>query len=198
MLNLFNFLTYVLVTCFTPGPNNLTAMSNGTRHGFKKALPFNFGMLTGCTTVFTVCAIFGNVISTIMPSIKTPMLVLGAIYMLYLAYKIFMSSFKKETKESITNESKNLFLQGLLLQFVNVKSYIYIIVSMEVYIIPVYAGNYPMLIFFAAFLACLGFISTLCWSLFGSAFKILFSKYAKITNTILALLLVYCAISLFL
>jgi hypothetical protein len=38
----------------------------------------------------------------------------------------------------------------------------------------------------------------LLWSLFGSVFKMLFSKYAKITNAIMALLLVYCAVSLFL
>ena len=47
-------------------------------------------------------------------------------------------------------------------------------------------------------LAFIGFVFTLCWSLFGSAFKLLFSKYAKITNSIMALLLVYCAVSLFL
>ncbi len=34
--------------------------------------------------------------------------------------------------------------------------------------------------------------------MFGSVFKLLFSKYAKVTNLIMAGLLVYCAISLFL
>lgn len=35
------------------------------------------------------------------------------------------------------------------------------------------------------------------WALFGQVFRALFTRYAKITNTVLALLLVYCAISLF-
>ena len=39
---------------------------------------------------------------------------------------------------------------------------------------------------------------TLCWSAFGSAFKWLFSKHARVVNLVMALLLVYCAVSLFL
>ena len=34
--------------------------------------------------------------------------------------------------------------------------------------------------------------------MFGSAFRALFSKYARVTNTVMAPLLIYCAISLFL
>ena len=51
--------------------------------------------------------------------------------------------------------------------------------------------------FFALLLAFIGFLFTLCWALFGSLFQLLFSKYARITNTLMALLLVYCAVSLF-
>ena len=85
-----------------------------------------------------------------------------------------------------------------MLQFINPKIYIYCIVSMEAYILPFYQGEWGSLIFFALLLAFMGFVSTVCWALFGSVFQLLFSKYAKITNTIMALLLVYCAVSLFL
>ena len=43
-----------------------------------------------------------------------------------------------------------------------------------------------------------GFVLTLCWSAFGSVFRRLFSQHAKTINTVMALLLVYCAVSLFL
>lgn len=69
--------------------------------------------------------------------------------------------------------------------------------SMEAYILPFYNGNYPALFGFAMLLAFIGFVFTLCWSAFGSVFKRLFSKHAKLMNTIMALLLVYCAVSLF-
>ena len=122
------------------------------------------------------------------------MLVIGAAYMLYLAWKTFRSPPVAEGGE----QTKSGFLSGLVLQFVNPKIYIYCIVSMEAYILPYYQGNWPALVGFALLLAFIGFIFTLCWALFGSVFKLFFSKYARATNTIMALLLVYCAVSLFL
>ena len=50
---------------------------------------------------------------------------------------------------------------------------------------------------FALMLASICFLSNLCWAAFGSVLKRLFSRYAKAVNTVMALLLVYCAVSLF-
>jgi len=47
-------------------------------------------------------------------------------------------------------------------------------------------------------LAFVGFSGTIAWAVFGAAFSQLLSKYGRIVNPILALLLVYCALSLFL
>ncbi len=60
-----------------------------------------------------------------------------------------------------------------------------------------YNGQVLLLTGFALLLAFIGFAFTLCWSAFGSVFKLLFSKYAKLMNIAMALLLVYCAISFF-
>ena len=49
-----------------------------------------------------------------------------------------------------------------------------------------------------ALLSFIGFLFTLCWAVFGTVFQVLFSTYAKITNIIMAILLVYCAISVLL
>lgn len=192
MFNWINFLAYVSVSAGTPGPNNIMSMSNGSRLGFKKAIPFNFGVLAGCSITMTICALFCSVLSEVIPKIQTPMQIAGACYMLYLAWKTFKSSSISENEDS-----KSDFLSGFLLQFVNPKTFIYGIVSMQSFIIPVYGNNYLVLFLFALLLALLGFSFTLLWLLFGSTFKILFSKYSKITNTIMALLLVYCAISIF-
>ena len=85
-----------------------------------------------------------------------------------------------------------------MLQFVNPKIYIYGIVSMEAYILPYFSGQVLPLLGFALLLAFIGFFFTLCWSASGSVFRRLFSKYARVVNTVMALLLVYCAVSLFL
>ncbi len=36
MPNLYPFLIYVIVTTFTPGPNNIMAMTNAMHDGFKE------------------------------------------------------------------------------------------------------------------------------------------------------------------
>lgn len=193
MFSWFHFLSYAIVTAVTPGPNNIMSMSNAGRQGFKKSLPFNLGIWVGFSIVMVLCTFFCNTLSTLIPKIKMPMLIVGAAYILYLAWKTFRSSSVIEEDERHGN-----FLSGLILQFVNPKIYIYCIVSMEAYILPYYHGQWDKLLLFALLLAFIGFAFTVLWALFGSVFKLLFSKYAKITNAIMALLLVYCAVSLFL
>lgn len=193
MFSWLNFLTYAVITAVTPGPNNIMSMSNAGRLGFKKSMPFNLGIWCGFTFVMLLCTIFVSLLSSIIPKIKLGMLLMGATYMLYLAWKTFTCK-----REIIENNSRSGFISGFILQFINPKIYIYCIVSMEAYILPYY-HNEPLVLFgFALLLAFIGFIFTVCWSAFGSIFKLLFSKYAKATNTIMALLLVYCAVSLFL
>lgn len=192
MFSWLNFLSYAIVTAVTPGPNNIMSMSNAGRVGFRKSFPFNLGILAGFSIVMLGCTFFCNTLSAVIPKIKMPMLIIGALYMLWLTWKTFKSS--SVIEEDHTHSG---FLSGLILQFINPKIYIYCIVSMEAYILPVYQGEWGALVFFALLLAFIGFIFTVCWSLFGSVFKLLFSKYAKITNAIMALLLVYCAVSLF-
>lgn len=193
MFSWLDFLSYAIVTAITPGPNNIMSMSNAGRLGFRKSFPFNLGILAGFSVVMLLCTFFCNMVSEIIPKIKMPMLVIGALYMLWLARMTLKSSPVIEESYSQSN-----FISGAFLQFVNPKIYIYCIVSMEAYILPYYQGQWQELVFFALLLAFIGFAFTLCWSLFGSAFKLLFSKYTKITNFVMSALLVHCAISLFL
>ena len=193
MFSWINFLTYVVITAVTPGPNNIMSMTSAGQRGFKQSLPFCFGIWAGFSIVMLLCTMFCSLFSTLIPRIKLPMLVIGATYMLYLAWKTFKSSGKIEERGT-----QGGFFSGLGLQFINPKIYIYGIVSMEAYILPYYSGHIAILVGFALLLAFIGFIFTLCWAGFGSVFKLLFSRYAKLTNSLMALLLLYCAISLFL
>lgn len=192
MFNWLAFLTYAFITAATPGPNNIMSMSNGGRLGFRGALPFNFGIWAGFSAVMLLCTAFCTTLTNLIPAVKTPMLIAGAAYMLHLAWGTFRSS-------GVIDEdhSRSGFYAGMLLQFINPKIYIYGIMSMQAYILPFYAGEPLTLALFALLLAFIGFVFTLFWSAFGSAFRLLFSRHTKTVNTIMALLLVYCAASLF-
>lgn len=91
MFNWFAFLTYAVITAATPGPNNIMSMSNGGRLGFKGALPFNFGILTGFAAVMLICTAFCSTLTELIPAVKTPMLIAGAAYMLHLAWATYKS-----------------------------------------------------------------------------------------------------------
>ncbi len=186
------FLTYIFVTSSTPGPNNIMSMSNASRAGFFRALPFNFGIWTGFTIVTLATAVFCSLLSSILPSIELPMKIVGAAYMFFLAYKTLVS---KSTAESAT--VKTGYWSGVLLQFVNPKLMIYALVSMEVYILPYFAGQVAPLALFALLLSTNGFIFSLLWAAFGTVFRTLFTRYSRVTNTVMALALVYCAVALF-
>lgn len=192
MFNWFSFLTYAFTTAFTPGPNNIMSMTNAGRRGFRGAMPFNFGILAGFTIVMFLCTVFCSALSAWVPRIKTPMLAAGAVYMLYLAWETFRGS-----GDLGGHAAKDGFFTALALQFINPKLYLYCIMSMEAYILPFYQGRPGALIFFALLLSAIGFAATLAWTAFGSAFRRLFERHAKLVNTVMALLLVYCAASLF-
>lgn len=192
-MNYLSFIAYMISTAFTPGPNNIAGMSNAAQHGLKKGFIFNLGIFAGQLSVVFVCAAFCNVLSSVLPKIELPMRIIGALYILWLAWSIFRSN---DNWDEMKTEAR--FLPGLLLCWLNPKYYFYSIVSMETYVLPYYHGNWGMIALFAAILAVTGFISTFCWSVFGSAFRTIFAKHGKVVNTILALLLVYCAASMFL
>ena len=192
MFNYAGFLSYIVITAVTPGPNNILSMANAARLGFRKSFTFNLGIGTGFLAVMLICTFLCDMVSAFLPGVTTTMIFMGSIYMLWLAWKIFRSS-----PELDDDSSDATFAAGVILQFINPKIYIYCIISMQAYILPVYPDQPAILAFFAFLLAFTGFIFSLCWALFGSLFKLLFSKYYRITNTVMAVLLACCAVSLF-
>lgn len=193
MFHLFDFLIYCFITAYTPGANNLLSMSNAIRLGFRRSIHFNLGILAGFAVVMSVCTAFSATLYSVLPKVKIVMQILGAAYMLYLAWKVWNSS----SELSADDRKEASFLSGMILQFVNPKIYIYAITAMSLYILPVYHST-TALIGFTAILSIIGASGSFVWALFGAAFCKFFSKHMKLVNIIMALLLVYCAAALFL
>jgi cysteine/O-acetylserine efflux protein len=194
MPNFLAFLSYVLVTTFTPGPNNIMSMSNASRYGFRKSIFFNVGIFFGFFIIIALCSIFSVTLYRLIPSIKPIMTYIGAVYILWLAWKTYKSN---PHNDSNSEKQTNTFLSGLFLQFVNPKVIIYGITTVSTFIVPYYSSVF-VLTGFSVLLAFVGFVATCCWSLFGSVFQKFLIEKDKMVNIIMSLLLVYCAVSLFL
>lgn len=194
MFNWTTFLAYASTTSITPGPNNIMSMSGASQRGVKRNLPFNLGVLVGFIIVGTMSTVLMSVLNTFLPVIKLPMMILGALYLLYLAYKTFTGDVNVEEKK----DAHGGFFTAVALQFINPKLYLCCIMSMELYILPHFGGQ-PLILFgFVVLMAAMAFVSTVLWACFGSAFRRLLREHGRVVNTIMALLLVYCAVSLFL
>ena len=193
MFALYDFFIYCLITAYTPGINNLLSMSNAMRLGLRRSIPFLLGILAGFFAVMTVCAFFSTTLFTYLPIIQLPIQICGAGYMIYLAWKTWKSSGNVQTD----TRQETGFLSGMILQFVNPKIYIYAITAMSLYILPVYSSR-SSLAAFTLLLTAIGASGSLAWALCGSAFCRFLSKHTKMVNSVMALLLVYCAIALFL
>lgn len=192
-MSLLPFLSYVFVSSFTPGPNNFMAMMIANKHGLKKTVPFCLGVSAGFFIIAWISSYFHLLLKNVMPKIEIVMTIFGALYMLYLAFKIVMS--KAGDTKSV--QSKQLgFVAGMLLQFINPKGILYGLTVMGTFILPHYSSHMHLFLF-SIFLGFVGFLSSLSWSAFGSVFQKYLSAYRTPFNIVMALLLVYSAIAMF-
>jgi len=88
METLLSFILAVSILAISPGPDNIFVLMQSVVHGKKYGLATIIGLMTGCIVHTTFVAVG---ISTIIKENNTIFLVikiLGAVYLLYLAYKV--------------------------------------------------------------------------------------------------------------
>ena len=124
-----NFFVYSVINAFTPGPGNILALNTVTNYGYKKGRPLFWGIFAGYYVVQIICAIFVFGVSAFLPNMLGMMKYIGAAYILWLAFHIAIS--KPSADET---EKSASFLKGFLLQFVNVKIYLFGITALTGYI----------------------------------------------------------------
>lgn len=194
MTNLAPFLVYALVTTFTPGPNNIMSMSNGLRFGYRRTLGFLLGIASGFFVLMLLCGLLNLTLAAAVPSLRKWLNILGALYMLYLAWHILRS--QPEEEEGGEEKSLNTFKAGFILQFLNMKAILYGVTVFSLFIVGVFQD--PLVIgLFALGLAALSFTSVSCWALGGDLFRSFLKKYYRIFNLLMAGLLVYSAVASF-
>ncbi|MED1117019.1 LysE family transporter [Bacillus paramycoides] len=191
-MSIFSFLIFVFISSFTPGPNNFSAMTYANQHGLKRSIKFCLGVAFGFFIITSLCSFFNIVLINILPKIEFPLKFLGVAYMLYLAFKILTSKNNIDTKKK---SYKSLFLVGIALQFVNPKGILFGLTVVSTFILPYY-NSYSSYLLFSLFLGVVGLMSTFSWCLFGSLFQKLLLKHNQLFNIIMAILLVFSAISI--
>ena len=185
-----NFFIYSVINAFTPGPGNILALNTVTNYRYKKGRPLYWGIVAGYYVVQVICAVFVFGVSTFLPDLLGIMKYIGAAYILWLAVHIALS---KPTTGTV--EKSASFLKGFLLQFVNVKIYLFGITALTGYITE-YSASLWVLLLFEIIIATIGTIATLTWIGMGVLIQNAYQKYYRIINIILALTLLECVYSI--
>ena len=185
-----NFFIYSVINAFTPGPGNILALNTVTNYGYKKGRPLYWGIFAGYYVVQVICAFFVFGVSTFLPDVLGIMKYIGAAYILWLAVHIALS---KPTTDTV--EKSASFLKGFLLQFVNVKIYLFGITALTGYVTE-YSASLWVLLLFEIIIATIGTIATLTWIGMGVLIQRAYQKYYRVINIILALTLSECVYSM--
>ena len=196
-MNLIDFGTlipFVLITTFTPGPNNLSCASMSINFGIRKTMNYLYGIVTGFFLLLLLCGFFSNLLFTAIPSVEPIMRWIGAAYILYLAYGTFKASYSFKEK---SNQFLLGFYKGVLLQFINPKGVIYGLTLYSVFLNPLIGNSFYIILFSLGF-TLIGFCSILTWTLFGAMINqyLHHLKLRIMINSILSLLLVYTAVKI--
>lgn len=190
-----SFVAYACATTFLPGPNNVLLLTAAGQFGFKKCLRLLLGIWTGLVTVMILAGTFCSALSELIPQIAPVFKYVGAAYILYLAWQTFR---RKPADPGKGEQEKPLtYLNGFLLQFLNVKVIMLGLASYPGYFMPYGPSVWIVLLFAVTMTACCG-TGNLIWATVGSLLFPIYRKYYKVINLLMALLLVYCALKIIL
>ena len=187
---MFELFIYILAMAITPGPNTILAMANAAATGFRKGIRLNIGMLIGITIVTLIAWIASELLYWVIPQAENAMRVIAFIYLIFLAVKMLMP------KNIDGGEKSASFLQGLILQLVNVKVYLLALTAISTMIIPAY-GNGTEGIAVSALIPLVCFVSGLAWAVGGSLLSGIYRRHGKAVRITMSLLLIYTAVRFF-
>jgi len=192
-IDLIPLVSFVLVTTFTPGPNNISSASMGVFYGYRDTVKYLAGIMVGFFLIMLLCAYVSSTLLKLMPSVEPVLRIIGSLYILWLAFGTARASYTFDN----TDRPPMGFKKGFFLQTFNPKVAVYGLTLYSTFLAT--AAKNPLLLTVSALLFALtAFWATSTWALGGSAIRkhLHQDRVRMLVNTILVLLLIYTAFDL--
>lgn len=188
-------LIFVLVTNYTPGPNNILCGSMGAIYGYRRAVPFLFGIASGFFVIMLLCATLSSLVVTHLPTVAPVLRIVGSLYILWLAVGVYRGSSKLLDRPEESAPLK--FWNGVVLQFVNPKAIFFGLTVHSVFLAPL-LGDRSTLLWAPLLLTLVCFSALSAWAVAGNLIRgwVKTPKRARILTAVLSAALVYTAIDL--
>ncbi len=121
---LVGFMVTSALLALSPGPDNIFVLTQSLANGVKSGLSVVFGLVTGCLVHTTLLAFGVSEIIKRSDTLFWAIKLFGALYLVYLAYKVFRSdaSINLNTSEKPKQKDrKRLFWTGFTMNVLNPK-----------------------------------------------------------------------------
>ena len=192
MIDFSGMLLYLAVSAFTPGPNNLMCMYLGATYGLKGSRKFITASMASVFIKALLCGLLNVALASVIPAVVPVLKWVGAAYMLYLAWTMLKSGMKGGQVGEKKGEST--YSAGILLQILNMKSWVSALSLFSVYVVP-YTTQLSAIVAGSGIMLVLLIMASLSWCLFGRAIKNVYNRYKLPLSILMALSLVYCAVT---
>lgn len=120
---LFSFALATSALAISPGPDNIYVLVQSITNGKSYGLATVCGLITGCIIHTTLLAFGISAIIKANENLFFGIKVLGALYLLYLAYKVYTSNaeLNLDADSAPKKSLKGLFIQGFFMNVLNPK-----------------------------------------------------------------------------
>lgn len=185
--------SFVLITTFTPGPNNISSAAMGILFSYQKSLRYLLGITTGFFGVMLLSGWVSATLLQLLPAVEPILRFVGAGYILWLAYHTFKASYTfDEEQQALLG-----FANGFILQLLNPKAIIYGLTLYSTFLSGILHREFYLFLS-ALMLAGVAFCAVSTWTLFGAAIRTYLKRpwMKQLLNTGLSLMLVYTAVEI--
>lgn len=166
MDNIVAIFLFTFSSTLTPGPNNLMIMNSGLNYGLKKSMPHYLGICLGFPLMVMIVGLGFGAVFTQYAWIKSVLKWLGAIYMLYLAWRIAVSVVHVNDSARTAPLS---FWEAATFQWVNPKAWIMAVSTISLFTFSTHPFSNAAIITFIFLLVCLPCIGI--WLVFGTVLQ---------------------------
>ena len=166
---LAGFISFSLVSGFTPGPNNLIALATGANFGYRRTLPHVLGVVLGFNILFfSIGAGLGSLFKAF--PLAHEILKWGSLaYLMYLAWKIATSTGIGPADKNGEDAKTISFFGSVAFQWINVKAWVAAITLVTAFTDP--DAYWTSLAAGGTINIVIAFSSVSTWAIFGTLLK---------------------------
>lgn len=154
---------FAVLTCGTPGPNNLMLTASGANFGVRRTLPHLIGVAVGQPVLQMVLALGLYPLFERWPLLRLGLQIFGSLYLLWLAWRIAVAG---APSDPARRARPLTLLEGLGFQFLNPKAWMMGISAISLFSLPG-ASYWPSQFAVMAMFVLVALPVCFVWGLFG-------------------------------